>query len=429
MTGLAGRRPRRVVIAGAGIAGLTAALSLYAAGITDVTVREAVKDIRPLGVGINLLPHAVRELIELGLGDRLARVGVETADLTFVTRRGQRIWTEPRGRAAGHAWPQYSIHRGRLQLLLLDAVRERLGPDAVVTGSPVTGLDHDADLLVGADGIRSGVRAALFPGEGEPLWGGHVLWRGTSRARPFLTGRSMIMAGDGAQKIVIYPIAPPDPDGTQLVNWAIQHRAPETVPRGDWNREVEIGTFLHHVADVRSDALDIPGLIASADKAYEYPLVDRDPLPYWSSETVTLMGDAAHPMYPTGSNGGTQAVIDARVLAHALATGQGLEFYESRRRPVTNRIVLANREDGPEVVLRMAHERAPDGFADIEEVIPRDTLEKIALHYKQLAGFEPATLNARPSWSVPPVTGQGPVPLNAGQGPVSLNAGQAESSP
>ncbi|MFI7419851.1 flavin-dependent oxidoreductase [Nonomuraea sp. NPDC049684] len=419
MTGLAGRRPRRVVIAGAGIAGLTAALSLHAAGITDVTVREAVKDIRPLGVGINLLPHAVRELIELGLGDRLARVGVETADLTFLTRRGQRIWTEPRGRAAGHAWPQYSIHRGRLQLLLLDAVRERLGPDAVVTGSPVTGLDHDADLLVGADGIRSGVRAALFPGEGEPLWGGHVLWRGTSRARPFLTGRSMIMAGDGAQKIVIYPIAPPDPDGTQLVNWAIQHRAPETVPRGDWNREVEIGKFLHHVADVRSDALDIPGLIASADKAYEYPLVDRDPLPYWSSGTaagaVTLMGDAAHPMYPTGSNGGTQAVIDARVLAHALATGQGLEFYESRRRPVTNRIVLANREDGPEVVLRLAHERAPDGFADIEEVIPRDTLEKIALHYKQLAGFEPATLNARPSWSVPPDTGQGPVPLNTGR--------------
>ncbi|MFB4289653.1 flavin-dependent oxidoreductase [Nonomuraea sp. ATR24] len=391
----------RVKIAGAGIAGLSTALSLHAAGITDVVVHEAVEDIQPLGVGINILPHAVRELIELGLGDRLAEIGVETADLTFINRYGQRIWSEPRGRQAGYAWPQYSIHRGRLQLMLLRAVRERLGAGAVVTGSPVTGLHHDADLLVGADGIRSSVRQALFPGEGEPLWGGHVLWRGTTYRAPFMTGRSMIMAGDGATKIVIYPIAP-DEDGNQLINWAVQHQAPESTPRGDWNQPVSVDKILPHVQDWHCDELDISELVAAATKVYEYPLVDRDPLPHWSTGDVTLIGDAAHPMYPTGSNGGTQAVIDARVLAYALATGRGLKFYEDERRPVTNRIVLANRQDGPEIILRLAHERAPHGFADIEAVLPLTEREEIALHYKRLAGFEPATLNARRSWSAEP---------------------------
>ncbi|MEV0998854.1 flavin-dependent oxidoreductase [Nonomuraea sp. NPDC050202] len=393
----------RVVIAGAGIAGLTAALSLHAAGITDVTVHEAVAELHPLGVGINILPHAIRELIELGLADRLAAIGVATADLTFLTSRGQRIWSEPRGLAAGYRWPQYSIHRGRLQMMLLEAVRERLGPGAVVLGSPVTGLDHDADLLVGADGIRSTVRQALFPGEGEPLPGGDVLWRGTTYARPFMTGRSMLMVGDSTQKLVIYPIAPPEDDGTQLVNWAIQRAAHvEGVPRGDWNRPVGVEKVLPHVEGWHCDELDVRALIANAHQVLEYPLVDRDPLPYWSTDRVTLMGDAAHPMYPTGSNGGTQAVIDARVLAYALANGLGLEFYEEQRRPVTSNVVLANRGDGPEVILRLTHERAPHGFGDIEDVMPLAEREEIALRYKKLAGFEPATLNARRSWSVHP---------------------------
>lgn len=396
-------RPPRVIIAGAGIAGLTAALSLHAAGITDVTVREAVAELHPLGVGINLLPHAVRELIELGLGERLAAIGVATADLTFLTHRGQRIWSEPRGLHAGYRWPQYSIHRGRLQLMLLEAVRERLGPESVVLGSPVTGLDHDADLLVGADGIRSSVRRALFPGEGEPLPGGDVLWRGTTYAKPFLTGGSMLMIGDSTQKLVIYPVAPPGDDGTQLINWAIQHRTRvEGVPTGDWNQPVEVEHVLPHVRGWHCDELDIHALIEGAEQVFQYPLVDRDPLPRWSAERVTLMGDAAHPMYPTGSNGGTQAVIDARVLAYALAHGLGLGFYEEQRRPVTGGIVLANRKDGPEVILRLAHERAPGGFTDVEQVLPLAEREEIALRYKRLAGFEPATLNARHSWTVRP---------------------------
>ncbi len=396
-------RPPRVIIAGAGIAGLTAALSLHAAGITDVTVHEAVAEPHPLGVGINILPHAVRELIELGLGERLAAIGVATADLTFLTHRGQRIWSEPRGLRAGYRWPQYSIHRGRLQMMLLEAVRERLGPESVVLGSPVTGLDHDADLLVGADGIRSSVRQALFPGEGEPVPGGDVLWRGTTYAKPFLTGGSMLMIGDSTQKLVIYPVAPPGDDGTQLINWAVQHRARvEGVPTGDWNQPVEVERVLPHVRGWHTHELDVQALIEGAEQVFQYPLVDRDPLPRWSAERVTLMGDAAHPMYPTGSNGGTQAVIDARVLAYALAHGLGLEFYEEQRRPVTNNIVLANRKDGPEVILRLACERAPGGFADVEQVLPLAEREEIALRYKQLAGFEPATLNARRSWTVHP---------------------------
>ncbi|MFE3451311.1 flavin-dependent oxidoreductase [Nonomuraea sp. NPDC059194] len=390
----------RVVIAGAGIAGLTTALSLHAAGITDVVIHESVREIRPLGVGINLLPHAVRELDELGLGERLAAIGVPSAELTYVNRHGQVIWSEPRGVAAGYQWPQYSIHRGRLQNLLLEAVLERLGPDSVVTGSPVTGLDHDADLLVGADGIRSSVRAALFPDEGEPLWSGQVLWRGTTYGKPFMTGRSVLLAGDDVQKVVVYPIAPPDSDGKVLINWAIQRQAPETQPRGDWNRRIEIDKFFHHVADWRFDWLDIPGLISAAEVVYEYPMVDRDPLPYWSTDRVTLVGDAAHPMYPTGSNGGTQAVIDARVLANALATGRGLDFYESQRREATGNIVRSNRKDGPEVIMSMVHQRAPQGFTDIDEVMTLAEREEIALSYKKTAGFVPSALNERASWSV-----------------------------
>lgn len=390
----------RVVIAGAGIAGLTTALSLHAAGITDVVIHESVQEIRPLGVGINLLPHAVRELVELGLGDRLAETGVATADLTFINRYGQVIWSEPRGLAAGYGWPQYSIHRGHLQHLLLDAVKERLGQDAVVTGSPVTDLEHDGDVLVGADGIRSGVRAALFPDEGEPLWSGQVLWRGTTITKSFNGGRSMVMAGDDVQKIVIYPIAPPGEDGNQLINWAIQRQAPETVPRGDWNRQVEIDKFRHHVAGWHCAWLDIPALIDGAQVVYEYPMVDRDPLPRWSTGTVTLAGDAAHPMYPTGSNGAVQSIIDARVLAQTLATGGELGDYENERRAKTNAIVLANRKDGPEVVLRMAHERAPQGFDDIDAIFPRAEREEIAMKYKQTAGFVADALNQRSSYSV-----------------------------
>ncbi|MCF6469669.1 flavin-dependent oxidoreductase [Nonomuraea sp. MG754425] len=386
----------RIVIAGAGIGGLTAALSLHAAGFADVTVHEAVRELRPLGVGINLLPHAVRELTELGLADRLAAIGVATAELAYFNRYGAPIWSEPRGLGAGYAWPQYSVHRGRLQMLLLETVLDRLGPDAVRTGSRITGPGTE-DLLIGADGINSAVRAHLYPGEGPPPWNGLVLWRGTTYGEPFLTGRSMIMAGDGTRKFVAYPI---ETGGRTLINWIAERpldgRAPE---RGDWNRPADPVEVAGHFAGWRFDWLDVPGLIAGAASAYEYPMVDRDPLPRWTEGNRTLLGDAAHAMYPIGSNGASQAVIDARVLAWALARGD-LAAYERLRRPATTALQRSNREMGPEVVLKLAHERAPGGFDDIEQVIPYAERAEIAASYKRTAGFDPVALSERPSWSV-----------------------------
>ncbi|MFJ8045808.1 flavin-dependent oxidoreductase [Kitasatospora sp. NPDC096147] len=387
----------RITIAGAGIGGLATALSLHAAGLTDLTVHEAAPEIRPLGVGINLLPHAVRELTELGLADRLAAIAVPTAELAYFNRFGQPIWSEPRGLAAGYRWPQYSVHRGELQLLLLEAVLERLGPQAVRTGSRITGLDHDGELLIGADGIHSAVRAALHPGEGAPPWNGLVLWRGTTVAPPFLTGRSMIMAGDGTRKFVAYPIG----DGTRI-NWIAEQPLPGEAPDcGNWNRPAEPAAVAAHFADWRYDWLDVPGLITAAEAVYEYPMVDREPLSCWSADGVVLLGDAAHAMYPVGSNGASQAILDARALAHSLATTGATAAYEESRRPATTALQLANRQQGPEVVMRLAHERAPLGFTDIEAVVPLAERTAIAEAYKRTAGFDPAVLNSRPSWSVP----------------------------
>ncbi|MBX6386630.1 MAG: flavin-dependent oxidoreductase [Microbispora sp.] len=386
----------RIVIAGAGIGGLTAALSLHAAGFEDVTVHEAAPEIRPLGVGINLLPHAVRELTELGLADRLAEIGVATAELAYFNRYGTLIWSEPRGLAAGYAWPQYSVHRGRLQMLLLDAVIERLGPDAVRTGSRITG-PGDEDLLIGADGIHSAVRAHFYPDEGPPPWNGLVLWRGVTYGEPFLTGRSMIMAGDGTQKFVAYPI---EIGERTLINWIAERPLDGEAPdRGNWNRPADLAEIGRHFADWRFDWLDVPAIIAGAEAAYEYPMVDRDPLPRWTFGNVTLLGDAAHAMYPIGSNGASQAIIDARVLAYFLARGD-LAAYEETRRPATTALQLSNRQMGPEIVMKLAHERAPDGFDDIEQVIPHAELAEIAASYKRTAGFDPVSLNSRPSWSV-----------------------------
>lgn len=418
----------RVIIAGGGIAGLATALSLHAAGVESITVTEAADEIRPLGVGINLLPHAVRELTELGLADELAAFAVPTRELAYFNHHGQLIWSEPRGLAVGYQWPQYSVHRGRLQLMLLKAVKDRLGADAVRTGHRLTGFTTASasartevtaqygspgtggtttaitgDLLIGADGIRSTVRARLYPFEPAPLWNGLVLWRGTTRALPFRGDRSMIMAGNDEQKFVAYPITAPDADGKVEINW-IAERPVERVgaDRGDWTRPVQVAEFLPHFEDWRFDWLDVAGTIRQATAAYEYPMVDRDPLPCWTHGRVTLVGDAAHPMYPIGSNGASQAILDARVLSDALARtgepGPACEGYEAERRPATSAITLANRQMGPELVLKRAHERAPEGFTDIERVLPLAEREEIAARYKRLAGFDPVLLNQRRSY-------------------------------
>jgi 2-polyprenyl-6-methoxyphenol hydroxylase-like FAD-dependent oxidoreductase len=411
----------QVLIIGGGIGGLTTALALHAAGIA-CTVFEASATVRPLGVGINLQPHAVRELTELGLGDALAATGVATREFVYANRFGQEIWAEPRGLAAGYRWPQYSIHRGRLQMLLWQAAAERLGDAALRPGHRLVGFEQDGagvtahfadggaargDALVAADGIHSSVRAQWHPDEGPPKWGGALLWRATSRAKPFRTGASMVQAGHRDTKFVCYPIGAPDADGLQEINWIAEQRYPTDSPwaREDWNRPGRIETFLPLFADWSFGWLSVPELIRAATAVYEFPMVDRDPLPAWTQGRVTLLGDAAHPMYPIGSNGASQAILDARWLALQLATQPGvaaaLAAYEAARRPATAAVVQANRGDGPDRVMDIVHARAPHGFADIEDVAPRAELAAVIGGYKRLAGMDPALLNARESWSVP----------------------------
>lgn len=428
-----------VLIAGGGIAGLTAALSLHAAGFARVTVVEAAREIRPVGAGLNIMPNAVRELDALGVLDRLEPDAVRTRELRYYHRSGGLVSREPRGLGAGYLWPQLSVHRARLQLALAEAVRERLGPSAIVAGVRVAGLDllpdgrprvrlahHcgatrgraslEPDVLIGADGIRSAVRAALNPGEGEPPWNGMLVWRGVSRVAARHAPDFMFIAGDDRQKAVVYPMTAPAPGRPEvLVNWALAmpaDRIAATRPgasysdaRGDWNRPVPLDTFLRHYEGWEFDGVSVPGILRAGDGAYEYPMVDREPLTRWSHGRTTLIGDAAHAMYPVGSNGATQSIADARALAHAMALhrdpAEALAAYERERRPAMTELQRANRRLGPEVVINLAHERAPDGFTDIDEVIPPRERAEIAARYALTGAFDPETVNAGSPWEVP----------------------------
>jgi len=409
-----------VLIAGAGIAGLTTALALHAVGI-EAQVVDSATELKPLGVGINLLPHAVRELTELGLGPALEATGIATAEQAHFDRHGTHIWSEPRGRSLGYAWPQYSIHRGELQMILLAAVRDRLGPGAVQTGTTVTSFtDRDglvevqlsnrpngpvvpptAHLLIGADGLYSAVRAQLHPDEPPPRWGGVMLWRGVTPGPPFLTGSTLAIAGSTtSRKFVAYPIARRD-DGTVLVNWVAEAMVGGDAPpvRPDWNREGRLAEALPYFLDWTFDWLNVPGLMGQTAEILEYPMVDRDPLPSWGRGRVTLAGDAAHPMYPIGSNGGSQAIVDASVLARSLADAacpeEGLAAYEAARLPAANKIVLANRAMPVDAVLDMVADRAPDGFDRIEDVLDPVELASLRDAYRATSQEDVAALNAR----------------------------------
>lgn len=428
----------RIGIIGAGIGGLATALSLEAAGFRDITVHERTDEIRGLGVGLNLLPHAIRELTELGLRDRVEALGIAPETLVYMNRFGQHIWSEPRGLAAGYRWPQLSVHRGRLQLALRDAVVERLG-DVIRLGHRLVAAEscddgsetvHFAtadsevaatyDLVIGADGIHSALRALRYPAEGAPPWSGLTLWRGVSEAPVLVDGRTMIMAGDGEQKFVAYPLGAPE-NGRQRLNFIAERRGIGH-PDADWNRSVDPGPIAELFADWVFDGLDVPAIIANAEEILEYPMVDRDALPQWTYGRTTLVGDAAHAMYPNGSNGGSQAILDARTLAFHLgtavqrataqrtttqgATAQGdaidaaLAGYEEARRPAMTALLAGTRATGPERVMLLAAERAPQGFTRIDDVIPRAEREEIANAYKRAAGFDPSILNERASLSV-----------------------------
>ena len=420
----------KILIAGAGIGGLTAALSLHAAGFSDIQLFEASSTLTTLGVGINVQPSAVLILRNLGLLKALEKTGIQTAELNFYNRHGDSILSEPRGKHAGYAVPQFSIHRGEFQMLLLSAVKERLGEDSVHLNHALTGFEQteksitaqfsqrqdgapaelsgiSGDILIAADGINSTARRILYPKEGPPKFSGRMLWRGCLEREPYLTGASMVWAGHADQKFIAYPISQRSTDkGKSLVNWIAELRIRGkddkdlTPPKTDWTKAVDKSVFEGPFQSWRCGGLEMKDLIDKTEKVFEFPMSDRDPIEQWSFGRLTLLGDAAHAMYPIGSNGASQAIIDAETLAkHLKATTSdiagALKAYELERLPPTAKIVMANRANGPDHVLQMAEERAPEGFKNIYDVIPKEELEAIGTMYKKVAGFEMDSVNTK----------------------------------
>jgi 2-polyprenyl-6-methoxyphenol hydroxylase-like FAD-dependent oxidoreductase len=401
-----------VLIIGAGIGGLTLGLMLHRAGMS-CRIFEAASELKPVGVGINILPHASRELCELGLEDALTSVAVITREYCFFNRFGQFIYSEPAGRFAGYDVPQFSIHRGDLQMALLDAFITRAGADRVVTGWRCTGVDPDTAVahfedsasgkpldsqrgsaVVSCEGIHSVLRKQRYPDEGPPKYAGINMWRGVTRWKPILTGASMIRIGwHRPAKLLLYPIRSAiDAEGRQLVNWVVDIETPEYA-KNDWNRPGQLEDFIDVLADWHFDWLDVPEFIRSADAIFEYPMVDQDPLTHWSFERLTLLGDAAHPMYPRGANGAAQAILDARALSDALSNNRdsiaALKVYEDQRLPATRDVVLANRRAPPDAILQEVFRRTGDEpFKNIDDVISREELAALSESYKRIAGYD-----------------------------------------
>lgn len=411
----------KVLIAGGGIGGLALALTLEQIGV-DCVVFESVRALKPLGVGVNLQPNAVRELYDLGIGaEALDAVGVPAREWALVGLNGNDVYAEPRGTEAGYAWPQYAVHRGKLQMLLYQTVLDRLGPDAVRTGQRVTGyrigpdggvtaeiltadgatLTETGTLLVGADGLHSAVRQQMHPDQPPIRWGGAVMWRGTTQGRPIRSGSSFVGLGTHRHRLVFYPISHPDPStGLATINWIAEVTLDPSQgwTSGDWNKRVEIEDFVHHFADWTYDWLDVPALLRGAGDVWEYPMIDRDPVATWVEGPVALLGDAAHVMYPTGSNGASQAIVDGRVLGACLlehgVTAEALAAYDARLCGPVSQLVLRNRGAGPFGLLNLVDERCGGKFDDIDAVIPPDERAAFMAGYKAAAGFAKDTLNS-----------------------------------
>jgi 5-methylphenazine-1-carboxylate 1-monooxygenase len=412
-----------ILIAGAGLGGLAAALKLHRLGLR-VSVIDAVQELRPLGVGINLLPHGAAVLYELGLGDRLAETGIQTKAVEYRTQYGQLILRDPRGLHAGSPWPQYSIHRGHLHRILLDATLAELPKGSVVTGHRVEGFDHlprggvavrlrrsdnslielESDILIGADGIHSAVCRQLHPDQSSLAFSGTMMWRGAVERDPFLGGETMIIAGHHDSKVVIYPISvEAQQRGRSLVNLTAEiHIGKQaSYPREDWNRPARVEEFISTFQDWKFDFLDVPAMFLATKDLFVYPMVDRDPLPFWGEGGVTLLGDAAHPMYPIGANGASQAFLDVDALSVAFVeTGlrdgpAALRLYEERRLPAAARVVASNRSKGPEAVLQLARERIKGPNDDVRLLVSQEEIDAITTNYQRVAGFDAATLMGR----------------------------------
>ncbi len=410
-----------ILISGGGIGGLVTALTCHQIGV-PFKVFEAVREIKPLGVGINLQPTAVRELWDLGFKDQLDEIGVRTRDYGMYSKHGLHIWTEPRGTWAGYKWPQYSVHRGALHMMLYDALVARAGSDCIETGwsgerfescADVARLHlrnrdgdtriEDGELIIGSDGIHSAIRAQMAPDEGPPKWAGSILWRGTTQAKPFKSGASMVMIGYDGLRFVSYPISRPDPEtGLATINWIVNlHRSSEEGYRAeDYSREANLDEFLPQFENFDLEWIDIPGLILGAAKVFEYPMVDRDPIAKWTVGRTTLLGDAAHAAYPVGSNGAGSAIMDARQLGAAFlkhgVTTEALEAYEAKMRPAATKVVLMNRTAGPDSILDVVEERSGGVFDDINDVIPVAEMAAHAEKYKLVAGFGVEQTNNSP---------------------------------
>ena len=407
-----------IIIAGGGIGGLTMALTLHQIGVSCLVV-EASKTMQPLGVGINIQPNAVRELYDLGFTKKdLDKIGVSAREWALLGLNGKEVYTEARGIEAGYKWPQYAAHRGEFHMMLYDKVLERLGPNAVLLGTRVTGYDwsggdvmvrllhknketsvQTATVLIAADGIHSQVRAQMHPGQPPIHWGGAVMWRGTVRAKPMRTGSSFIGLGTDKHRVVIYPISAPDINGNALINWIaeITRENVDRWPEEGWFRPVPVKDFAHYFSQFRYDWLDFPKMLSQTDNAYENPMIDRDPVSTWVDGPVALMGDAAHAMYPTGSNGASQAIIDARVIGAKLLqhgiTPAALSAYNSELCGPVSKLVLRNRGAGPFGLLKLLDDRCGGIFEDVNTVIPTKEREEFMAEYQEAAGFSRDKLN------------------------------------
>jgi 2-polyprenyl-6-methoxyphenol hydroxylase-like FAD-dependent oxidoreductase len=414
----------KVLIAGGGIGGLTAALSLHQAGIS-VRVFESTPRILPLGVGINLLPNASRELCELGLQPELDRLAIRTRAMCYFTRRGRLVIDSACGEHAGYRWPQYSIHRGEFQLMLARALVERAGPDSLVTGhrladfeqsdSGVTARFVDAgteesvgsetgDILIAADGLHSTVRERLLPGEGKPLYTGMMTYRGAAVGAPYLDGDAMVIIGDVRQRLVSYPIsAALRAKGQSHINWIAVFPRETADADETWDDLTDPAELMSRYRSWQFDWFDIPSIIRRTERIMAFPVYDRDPLSQWTFGRATLLGDAAHPLIPVSSSGAVQAIIDGRALAYALARANdpvaGLKAYEEDRLPKANAVVRASRENGPDEVLELARERVPETAENVYDYVPRDELQAVLDDFKEKAGFGVDRLNNLPGYN------------------------------